>query len=81
MCGIAGLYYPALPKPIEPVRIAAMTNALAHRGPDGSGIWTAPGVGLGLSMVKQICEFHGGSVTVDSKLGEDSTFTIRLPII
>lgn len=47
MCGIAGLYYPALPKPIEPARIATMTNALAHRGPDGSGIWTAPGVGLG----------------------------------
>jgi asparagine synthase (glutamine-hydrolysing) len=47
MCGIAGLYYPALPKPIEPLRITAMTNALAHRGPDGSGIWTAPGVGLG----------------------------------
>ncbi|MBM7406853.1 MULTISPECIES: XrtA/PEP-CTERM system amidotransferase [Sphingomonas] len=47
MCGIAGLYYPALPKPIEPARITAMTNALAHRGPDGSGIWTAPGVGLG----------------------------------
>ena len=39
------------------------------------------GVGLGLSMVKQICEFHGGSVTVDSKLGEGSTFTVRLPII
>jgi asparagine synthase (glutamine-hydrolysing) len=24
-----------------------MANALAHRGPDGSGVWTAPGVGLG----------------------------------
>jgi len=24
-----------------------MTDVLAHRGPDGSGIWTAPGVGLG----------------------------------
>lgn len=47
MCGIAGLYYPGLPKPIEPARLAAMTNAIAHRGPDGSGIWTAPGVGLG----------------------------------
>jgi asparagine synthase (glutamine-hydrolysing) len=47
MCGIAGLYYPGLPKPIEPARLAAMTTALAHRGPDGSGIWTAPGVGLG----------------------------------
>ena len=24
-----------------------MTDAMVHRGPDGSGIWTAPGVGLG----------------------------------
>ncbi|MES2059188.1 MAG: XrtA/PEP-CTERM system amidotransferase [Pseudomonadota bacterium] len=47
MCGIAGLYYPATPKPVDPVRIRAMTDAQLHRGPDGSGIWTAPGVGLG----------------------------------
>ena len=24
-----------------------MTDAQAHRGPDGEGVWTAPGVGLG----------------------------------
>ena len=36
-----------MPKPVEPLRIAAMADALAHRGPDGSGVWTAPGVGLG----------------------------------
>ena len=47
MCGIAGLYYPATPKPVDPARIAAMADVLAHRGPDGSGVWTAPGVGLG----------------------------------
>jgi asparagine synthase (glutamine-hydrolysing) len=47
MCGIAGLYYPATPKPVDPARIAAMADAQAHRGPDGSGVWTAPGVGLG----------------------------------
>jgi len=47
MCGIAGLYYPSTPKPVDPARIAAMADALAHRGPDGSGVWTAPGVGLG----------------------------------
>ena len=47
MCGIAGIFYPATPKPVDPARIAAMTDALAHRGPDGSGVWTAPGVGLG----------------------------------
>jgi asparagine synthase (glutamine-hydrolysing) len=47
MCGIAGLYYPATPKPVDPARIRAMTDAQLHRGPDGSGVWTAPGVGLG----------------------------------
>lgn len=47
MCGIAGLFYPASPKPVDPTRIVAMTDAQAHRGPDGSGVWTALGVGLG----------------------------------
>ncbi|UIJ43555.1 amidotransferase 1, exosortase A system-associated [Sphingomonas cannabina] len=47
MCGIAGIFYPAVAKPVDPARIAAMTDAQAHRGPDGRGVWTAPGVGLG----------------------------------
>ena len=47
MCGIAGIFYPATPKPVDPARITAMTDVQAHRGPDGSGVWTAPGVGLG----------------------------------
>ncbi len=47
MCGIAGLYYPRTPKPVDPARIMGMTDALVHRGPDGSGVWTDPGVGLG----------------------------------
>jgi len=47
MCGIAGIYHLATPKPVPAARVAAMTDVLAHRGPDGSGVWTAPGVGLG----------------------------------
>ena len=47
MCGIAGIFHPGTPKPVEPQRIAAMIGAMAHRGPDGEGIWTAPGVGFG----------------------------------
>ncbi|PZO75103.1 MAG: asparagine synthetase B [Sphingomonas hengshuiensis] len=47
MCGIAGLFHPTNPKPIDPARIVAMTDVQAHRGPDGSGVWTALGVGLG----------------------------------
>ncbi|RMB36213.1 asparagine synthase (glutamine-hydrolysing) [Sphingomonas sp. PP-F2F-G114-C0414] len=47
MCGIAGIFHPGTPKPVEPNRVLAMIAAQAHRGPDGDGIWTAPGVGLG----------------------------------
>lgn len=37
------------------------------------------GTGLGLAIVKHVCTNHGGEVKVWSKLGEGSTFTIRLP--
>ena len=47
MCGIAGLYHLETAKPVDPARIRAMLHPMAHRGPDGSGEWTAPGVGLG----------------------------------
>lgn len=47
MCGIAGLFHCGTIKPVDPVRIERMATVLAHRGPDGSGVWTAPGVGLG----------------------------------
>lgn len=38
------------------------------------------GNGLGLSLVKQITEGHGGKVTVESEIGKGSKFTIELPI-
>ncbi len=47
MCGIAGIFHHGTPKPIDPARVERMCEALVHRGPDGSGVWTAPGVGLG----------------------------------
>lgn len=47
MCGIAGLFHLETPKPVTPGRVKAMIDAQAHRGPDGEGVWTAPGVGLG----------------------------------
>jgi asparagine synthase (glutamine-hydrolysing) len=47
MCGIAGIFHPDVPKPVDPARVEAMISVLEHRGPDGGGVWTAPGIGLG----------------------------------
>ncbi len=47
MCGIAGLFHLETAKPVAEPRVRAMADIQAHRGPDGSGVWTAPGVGLG----------------------------------
>ena len=47
MCGIAGIYHLETAKPVDPARLRAMLQPMQHRGPDGSGEWTAPGVGLG----------------------------------
>ncbi len=43
------------------------------RGENGSS-------GLSLAMVKEIAEFHGGSVSVDSAPGKGSTFSLRIPL-
>jgi signal transduction histidine kinase len=38
------------------------------------------GTGLGLSIAKRIIEVHSGTIKVDSKLGEGSTFTFTIPV-
>ncbi|MHC4482000.1 MAG: sensor histidine kinase, partial [Planctomycetota bacterium] len=39
------------------------------------------GCGLGLSIVKFIVDAHKGSISVDSKPGKGSTFTVKLPVV
>jgi signal transduction histidine kinase len=47
---------------------------------DNSLARKAEGCGLGLSIVKFIVDAHKGKVTVESKQGKGSTFTVKLPI-
>lgn len=46
MCGIAG-YISTLMAEVPSELIQRMTDAVAHRGPDGSGVWQQAGVALG----------------------------------
>jgi len=37
------------------------------------------GVGLGLALVRQFVELHGGQVELESRVGAGTTMTVRLP--
>ncbi|TAK10889.1 MAG: GAF domain-containing protein [Anaerolineae bacterium] len=47
---------------------------------DGSSTRKHGGTGLGLALVKEICEKHSGTVTVQSRLNFGTTFRVALPI-
>jgi signal transduction histidine kinase len=49
-----------------------------HRG---CNVGDRPGTGLGLVIVKRCVDLHGGKIKVDSKLGEGTSVTLRLPLI
>jgi signal transduction histidine kinase len=48
-----------------------------HRAGNVGGV---RGAGIGLATVREIIQQHGGSISVESRQGEGSTFTIRLPM-
>jgi signal transduction histidine kinase/DNA-binding response OmpR family regulator len=50
------------------------------RQADGSESREYAGTGLGLALVKEIAQLHGGDVAVFSEYGRGSTFRVRLPL-
>jgi len=64
-----GIPQEALAKLFEPFY---RVNTVEHRAVEGTG--------LGLSIVKRIVEAHGGSVQVESQLGQGSVFRVILPL-
>jgi CheY-like chemotaxis protein len=47
---------------------------------DGSHTRKHGGTGLGLAIVREIVTRHGGTVRVESELGQGSTFIVQLPV-
>jgi signal transduction histidine kinase len=45
----------------------------------GSNVSGLVGTGVGLYLARMVVDAHGGEITVDSREGEGSTFTVRLP--
>lgn len=68
MCGIAG-YYNADNRPASAVLIKRMTDAIAHRGPDGEGSYVKDGVALGHRRLAIIDLSPGGQQPKASKDG------------
>jgi signal transduction histidine kinase len=56
-----------------------MRDSLHHHSSSTLEFQSA-GLGLGLAIVRGIVEAHGGSVTVDSRVSQGTTFTIRMPL-
>jgi asparagine synthase (glutamine-hydrolysing) len=72
MCGIAGLFDIKGLRSFDPAVLGRMTDVIAHRGPDGSGLHQEPGVGLGHRRLA-IIDLSGGAQPMRS---EDRRLTI-----
>ncbi len=60
MCGIAGIFDLKGERDVDRAALKRMTDAVAHRGPDGEGYFEAPGVGFGHRRLA-IIDIEGGA--------------------
>eukprot|EP00913_Durusdinium_trenchii_P028312 g26540.t1 len=68
MCGIAGAAWTAQGEPVDEAVVERMIAAIAHRGPDDSGTYLAPGVALGQRRLS-IIDLDGGHQPLSNEDG------------
>lgn len=68
MCGIAGVAYRDPRRPVDLAIARAMVDAIRHRGPDGDGWYSAPGVALGMCRLS-IIDPEGGDQPLHDESG------------
>ena len=71
MCGIAGIFN-VDGRPVSPVTLRKMTDAIAHRGPDGEGFYIDSFIGLGHRRLAIIDLSHAGHQPMTSSCGDFS---------
>ena len=64
MCGIAGIFDLKGEREIDERALRRMTDALAHRGPDGEGFFVEPGIGLAHRRLS-IIDIEGGAQPIE----------------
>ena len=64
---------------IAPENLGRIFERYVRLNPGGGGSHSQRSSGLGLSFVKTVAEAHGGRVTVESKLGAGSVFSLEIP--
>jgi nitrogen-specific signal transduction histidine kinase len=75
-----------LRNPLGVIKNAAYFLNMAFESQDPEKIFEplftskAKGIGLGMAITKSFVEGHGGSIDVQSEIGEGSTFIVKLPI-
>ncbi|MCE9499646.1 MAG: response regulator, partial [Leptospira sp.] len=63
---------------IPPERISGLFTRFGHS--EGSLTREQEGTGLGLSLVKELIELHGGNVSVKSEVNKGSVFSLEIPV-
>src|SRR5881396_4243180 len=67
MCGIAGIF-DFNRAPVDRQRLETMTSVIAHRGPDGAGVFLGRGIGLGHRRLS-IIDLEGGAQPLANENG------------